>query len=398
VLAYILDPVVRVLERRGLSRELASATVVVLALAAIVTVVAVAANEFAREAGVFYRDVAGEPAAPAVERSDFTAGLVAASSDPASARLVSERVHEVSWNGRELVYFDRDGDGAYQPGYAALGLAKVQTAIQGARFEEQFDRAMDGLAQVGPKFAQSAGDFLTGLVRGGSAVLEGFLSVLTIVVLFPIYLYYSLVNLARVYDVGVRHLPQGQRPQIQGILHKIHVTMSAFFRGRLITMFAKGVLLLALFWSFGVPFAYVCAAFAALASLVPVVGGIAAGVPPLVLALPDSSGGELAGLLAGILVIEIIEGYVLIPALVGKSVGLHPLTVLVCTLVAGNLLGFFGMIVAVPLTAVLKILAEEFVLPEVRRRAGLVPPATPDAVMAQEIPAAPTPPDAAESK
>jgi len=46
---------------------------------------------------------------------------------------------------------------------------------------------------------------------------------------------------------------------------------------------------------------------------------------------------------------------VLIPKLVGSSVGLHSLTVLVCTLVAADLMGVFGMVVAVPLTAVLKI-------------------------------------------
>ena len=151
VLAYILDPVVRLLERRGLSRGLASATVVVVALAALVTIVVVAANEFAREAGDFYRDVAGEPAADAAERDDFKAALIAASPDAPSARLVEGRVHDVTWNGRALVYFDRDGDGAYQPGYAALGLAKIQTALRGARFEEQIDRGIDGVAQIGPR-------------------------------------------------------------------------------------------------------------------------------------------------------------------------------------------------------------------------------------------------------
>src|SRR6185436_9733957 len=121
-----------------------------------------------------------------------------------------------------------------------------------------------------------------GVARGGQAMFAGIL----VVILFPIYLYYSLVNLSRVYDVTVRHLPQGQRPRVVEILRKIHVTMSAFFRGRLITMFVKGVLLLGLFVAFGVPFSYVCAAFAMLASLVPLVGGIAAAVPPIVLSLP----------------------------------------------------------------------------------------------------------------
>src|SRR5947207_15372028 len=62
VLAYILDPVVRLLERRGMSRSGASAAVVVVALGVIVTAVAMAATRFADEANDFYRDVVGEPA------------------------------------------------------------------------------------------------------------------------------------------------------------------------------------------------------------------------------------------------------------------------------------------------------------------------------------------------
>jgi len=376
-LAYILDPVVRLLERRGLSRAFASATVVVLVLAMLVTAVAFAASRFADEATVFYNDVVGESSAPASEAIAFRMKCAATDSDPERRKEIDARVRSTEWEGRDIVYFDANNDGRFEPGYAALAMIKIRSALADSRLAGPIDRTLAGAAQFGPQIAESAGTMLSGLVQGGRAVFSTFLGVLTIAVLFPIYLYYSLVNLARVYEVVVRHLPEGRRPQIVGILHKIHLTISAFFRGRLITMTVKGLLLLALFVAFGVPFSYVCAAFAALASLVPVVGGVVSAIPPIVLALPNSGGGAIAGLALGILAVEGIEGYLLIPALIGRRVGLHPLTVLVCTLVAGDLFGFFGMIVAVPLTAVLKILAMEFVIPEVRRRAGL-PPLAPD--------------------
>jgi predicted PurR-regulated permease PerM len=373
VLAYILDPVVRVLERRGFSRGAASATIVVLVLASLVTVVAVAATRFAGEATAFYDDVAGEPAADVAESQAFIERMVAGEVSKEARDAIRARILQTKWDGRTISYYDRDNDLAYQPGYAAMALSKIHEALADERWAAPIRQALDGLSQFGPKIAQSANAVLGGLVEGGRAVFTGILGILTVAVLFPIYLFYSLVNLSRLYDVTVRHLPESQRARIVDILEKIHVTISAFFRGRLITMLVKGLLLLALFVSFGVPLSYVCAAFGALASLVPVVGGLAAGIPPIVLALPNSSGGTLVALAAGILVIEGIEGYLLIPGLIGKRVGLHPMTVLVCTLIAGDLLGFFGMIVAVPLTAVLKILAAEFVLPEVRRRAGLPP-------------------------
>ena len=375
VLAYILDPVVRFLERRGMSRGFASGTVVVIALAALVTAGAFAATQLAHEAGGFYRDVVGEPWAKSEEQRKFLAEHVAevpeSPEHDAAVDSLKARLKTAPWEGSDGVYLDLNGDGMFQPGYAAQAAAKVRTFVAGSPYAASLETALKRASDFGPKIAEAANSLLSAVVSGVGQTLSTALGLVTLSVLFPIYLYYSLVNLSAFYDVTVRHLPEGQRGRIVDILQKIHVTLSAFFRGRLITMLAKGVLLFVLFASFGVPFSLVLAAFAAVASLVPVVGGLAAAVPPLALSLPSSTGGELAGLFGGIVVVEIIEGYVLTPMLIGGSVGLHPLTVLVCTLVAGELLGLFGMIVAIPLTAVIKILATELVLPEVRRRAGL---------------------------
>lgn len=373
LLAYILDPVVRFLQRRGLSRPVASAGVVFVALALLVTVTVVAVSRFASEASGLYEDVAGEPSVVGVPRDVAVQRLVPGDLDEPSRTRLLQSLRETTWQGRVTYYLDADDDGMFDPGYAARSMLKIRREIAGTRWEKPLDKGFDSLSQFGPGIAQSANSFLMGLVAGGRAVISTSLGIFTLLFLFPIYLYYSLVNLAGVYDVAVKHVPLGQRPRVVDILGKIHATLSAFFRGRLITMFVKGVLLLILFVAFGVPFSYVCAVFAALASLVPVLGGIVAAIPPVMLSVHDSTGVELTGLVLGILVIEGLETYVLIPALVGRHVGLHPLTVLVCALVAGELLGLFGMIVAIPLTAVAKILAAEFVLPEIRRRAGLPP-------------------------
>src|SRR5262245_2041718 len=71
VLAYILDPVVRFLQRRGMSRAMASGFVVVVALAALVTSGAFAATQLAHEAAGFYEDVVGKPWAKTADRETF---------------------------------------------------------------------------------------------------------------------------------------------------------------------------------------------------------------------------------------------------------------------------------------------------------------------------------------
>ena len=62
-------------------------------------------------------------------------------------------------------------------------------------------------------------------------------------------------------------------------------------------------------------------------------------------------------------VAEMLEGYVLVPKVLGESLGLHPVVVLASVFVGGAALGMFGFLIALPLTAVLVILAKEFVLP-----------------------------------
>ncbi len=393
LLAYILDPVVRLLQRTGLRRAAASAIVVIVAMGGLVTATVFAVTRLVDEASAFKEDVVGERIAEVKTHEQAMVVLLPADLDAASREAWSRHVRATVWEGRRVWYLDRNKDGRLDPGYVALGVARLRE-IAAEYDADVVSSALEGVQDLGPRVAESAGPLLQKLVQGGSFAVETAVGLLTLLILFPIYLYYSLANLAGVYDVSIRYLPASHRGQVVDILQKIHVTLSSFFRGRFITLLLKGLLLFGLFLAFGVPFGFVCASFAAVASLVPVVGGIAGAAPPILLSLSNSSSGELLALVAGIVVIEVVENYVLIPALVGRSVGLHPVTVLVATFVAGDLLGLFGMVLAVPIAAVLKILLSEFVMPEVRRRAGLRPDAPPLAPPAPPptSPPPPTPP------
>jgi predicted PurR-regulated permease PerM len=428
LLAYVLDPVVRVLQRRGLSRMAASGLVVVVSLATLLAVTIVGVQRAVEEGGALYERVTGDrsaqvesPAEALIELSESATAAAAVARaerlvrtgfypdrsgfyldlnedgeqqpaepvaygddrDLAVAQLAAANaggdvartwavLHRAEWRGSPIWYVDEDGDGTFDPGYARRGVKRVQELLKKYDLHHQFQEALDNAAELGPQVASTAGDVLARVVEGGRSAVSTALGLLTLLLLFPIYLYFALVNLSKVYDVGVAHLPADTRPVVVPLLHKIHVTLSAFFRGRLLVLFLKWIMLMVAFLGFGVPFSFVCASFAALAALVPVIGGPAGAVPPLLLALSSGASlGSMLGLAAVLILIEVIEGYVLIPGMIGKQVGLHPLTVLVSTFVAGDLLGLFGMLIAIPLAAVVKILFGELVLPEVRRRAGI---------------------------
>lgn len=372
LLAYVLDPLVRLLQRLRMSREAASALAVALSFALVIGLSALTATRLFHEATSFYHDVVGEPATRAATREDAVQRLAMEVADELPRALV----REAEWEGRRVWYVDLDGDGAYRPGIALTGFARVRAELEARPWAQDLADRLRDTEDVGRTVAQSAGRWLGTVASAGNTAGRAALGFLTLLVLFPIYLYYSLAKLEWVYDVTVRHLPAAHRDRVVDILGKIHATLAAFFRGRLILLVVRWAILLVLFLSFGVPFSGVCALFGAVASLVPVLGPVAGAALPLLLLVAGGAGaGKLAGLAGALVALEVVEGYVLLPAILGKRVGLHPLTILVATFVAGDLLGIFGMLVAIPLTAVLKILAIEFVLPEVRRRAGLAPDA-----------------------
>lgn len=369
LLAYMLDPVVRRLQRLGISRSMASAALVAATLVVLVGVGSWGGTAVVSEAARFYEEVVGEPAAGGDDVA-ATRAFRAQSIDVASVRIA-----QTTWRGEPMWFVDLDGDGKFEPGLARQTTAAVQDVLEQNEWTRRLATQVGATANLAPMLASTSSKWLSSVFSGGQTVAGEALGLLTLVFLFPIYLYYSLEKLDRVYDVGVAHLPAAHRERIVSILARIHATLAAFFRGRLILLAVRFAVLLVVFAAFQTPFFFVCAMFGAVASLVPVLGSVAAiAVPVAVSVASGATGGELLGLTALLVVFEVVEQYVLTPAVVGKSVGLHPLTILVATLVAGDLLGIFGMLVAIPLAAVVKILWIEFVMPEIRRQAGIPEP------------------------
>ncbi|MHC4862074.1 MAG: AI-2E family transporter, partial [Planctomycetota bacterium] len=175
-------------------------------------------------------------------------------------------------------------------------------------------------------------------------------------------------------DHTIEHLPGRHRDRIVSVVTRIDEAVSAFFRGRLIIMFIKGVLTAVALWIAGVPFALILGVVTGVGSLIPIAGFLMGLIPGVTIAFLDSGSLGLACVVAGIFVgIEIFENYLLGPWILRDRVGLHPILLIVSVFVGGALFGFVGMLLAVPTAAALKILYLEFVLPEIRLLAAEKP-------------------------
>lgn len=179
----------------------------------------------------------------------------------------------------------------------------------------------------------------------------------TLIAVIPIYLFY-LLEANRDYGRDVKsHLnfiPENVRDDLVFLGTEFSNIVVAFFRGQLLIGLLMGILMAIGFSLVGLQFGLLLGLLLGLANVVPYLGAILSIVTVLPLAYLQPEGGfTLLGYCVGVLVIvQLIEGYLLTPKIMGKQTGLHPMVIMISIFFWGTALnGILGMILAIPLTA-----------------------------------------------
>ncbi len=180
---------------------------------------------------------------------------------------------------------------------------------------------------------------------------------LTNLVLIPVVTFYLL----RDWDVMVARLdallPRRQRPTIVRLARESDQVLGAFVRGQLLVMVALGVIYGAGLALIGLSVGPLIGMVAGLLSFVPYLGFIIGLVAALIAVMVQYGDWLHLGLLAIVFAVgQIMEGYVLVPRLVGGKIGLHPVAVIFAVMAGGYLFGFFGILLALPAAAVIMVL------------------------------------------
>ncbi|NUN53583.1 MAG: AI-2E family transporter [Planctomycetaceae bacterium] len=277
-----------------------------------------------------------------------------------------------------VLYDDRSGNGRFEPGYVFSGSVAVSRWIRERVSNPEVAAAVEDVGiEIFPNLSEAFLLHSADVARGALGLLGTVLGLLTWGLIVPLYTFFFLMRLEDVWNAFVGHLPGTHRDRVLRVLARIHVMLIGFFRGRLLTMALKGVMVGLGLALAGAPYWAVFGALAGALTIVPAVGPLAAGAPAVILSYQE--GGTTTAVLAGavLLLSEVVEGYVLIPKLVGREVGLHPMAVITAILVGGALLGVFGVVIAIPLAAAARIVWEEFVVPAIKAKAAEAPGAGP---------------------
>ena len=169
---------------------------------------------------------------------------------------------------------------------------------------------------------------------------------------------YLLSDQERIRGFVFALLPRAYHIRVARILLDMGTIVGGYMRGQALTSLAMGAVVFVVLAATGTPNPLALAAFAALADLIPLIGGFLVLIPVTLAAL--AAGPVAAVIVFGvILAYQQVEGHILIPRIYGQTLRLSPLAVLVALIVGGQLLGIIGALLALPLAAGLRVLVED---------------------------------------
>jgi len=256
------------------------------------------------------------------------------------------------------------------PGYIGTGQKEVTAQVErfiawfNLRYPESpyIPQMMEWVQKQLPELPLKAWRFMSGGVQGflGAA---GFLLGL---VLVPIYLYYFLINAESISQRWGNYLPLRASPfkdEVVNCLTEINRYLIAFFRGQVLVTMIDGSLIGIALLIMGMNFALLIGLMVAVLQLVPYLGVTLCWIPSVLIAYAQWGDWQHPAIVTAIFfAVFQLEGFYIAPKIVGESVGLHPMTIIV-SMFAWSLLfgGLLGALLAVPMTATLKVLLRRYI-------------------------------------
>jgi predicted PurR-regulated permease PerM len=349
-LAYLLDPVVDLLEKRKMKRQRAIICVFAVAVLVIGGIGALVVPRLVSET----RELAGKI-------PDYTRQL--------QQRAVDWLETKPNWNIPFLSKHTPAASTNTTPTLTNIvtitGTNITTNTVAGAptaapaTVEQQ---TVQSIASWLPKVLPAVGQWLVNQVSRVAA----WFGLLAGIALVPVYCFYFLLEKKGIQGHWTNYLPVKEsyvKDEIVFILTAINDRLIVFFRGQVLVAACDGVLYAIGFFAIGLNYALLLGMIATVLTIIPFLGAIVTFVIAFVLAVVQFQDWLHPLLVVGVFgVVQTLEGLVISPKIIGDRVGLHPLTIIVAVMVGTTLLGgLLGGLLAIPLTATLRELMFRYV-------------------------------------
>ncbi|MDF9840399.1 MULTISPECIES: AI-2E family transporter [unclassified Paenibacillus] len=200
-----------------------------------------------------------------------------------------------------------------------------------------------------------ATSFLNNAVNGVGSFVGALTEIVLAVVTTPFILFYLLRDGKRLPDYLMRFIPNALQPQTRLVMKEMNSQVASYIRGQIIVSCCIGALLYIGYLIIGLEYSLVLAIVAACTAVVPYLGPAIAITPALIVALVTSPF-MLLKMIFVWTAVQLIEGKFISPQIMGKSLKIHPITIIFVIIFAGKMFGVLGIILAVPGYAVLKVI------------------------------------------
>ncbi|WHZ02971.1 AI-2E family transporter [Neobacillus sp. YX16] len=181
-------------------------------------------------------------------------------------------------------------------------------------------------------------------------------SIVTVFATVPFILYYMLKEGEKAPQHILRLLPAKQQKNGRKIIADLDEALSSYIQGQILVSFCIGIMLFIGYLIIDLDYSLLIAIFAMFTNVIPFIGPILAITPAMIIAFIDSPI-MVVKVLIVMIVVQQIEGHIISPQVMGKKLEIHPLTIISLLLAAGRIGGVLGLIIAVPMYAVIKVIA-----------------------------------------
>jgi predicted PurR-regulated permease PerM len=284
------------------------------------------------------------------------------------------------------------------PGWVAWLKTELLPQIEGLLRRlprEEMSRLQEAASAYAGTAVGWTADVLKGLFNQGIALVD----IASALLITPIVAFYLLRDWDNLIGHLDRLLPRQHAAIIRQQAKAVDTTLSGFVRGQASVCLCLGAFYAITLSATGLPFAIIVGMTAGLLSFIPFVGSLVGFAASVGIALFQFDEPWRIGVVAGVFVLgQALEGNALTPKLVGDRVGLHPVWIMFALMAGGALFGFVGVLLAVPVAAVIGVLVRfllsQYRLSQIYQGADFAEAAT-DAATRQGVPADPLPAPAA---
>ncbi|KIM18336.1 membrane protein [Apilactobacillus kunkeei] len=198
---------------------------------------------------------------------------------------------------------------------------------------------------------------LGGITSSVGSIISTAASAVIVMITVPVVLFYMLKDGHKMVPNIAKMLPPRSRRRTIRLLNKMSDTISHYIGGQMIECLFVGVFTSVGYVLIGQKYALLLGVFAGICNIIPYVGPYI-GIMPSVFVALSTSVGELVWVVIVVIIVQQLDGNLVYPNVIGKSLNIHPLTIIIILMAAGNIAGLMGMILAIPLYAVVKVVVQ----------------------------------------